>query len=291
VKIGVIYPQTELQGDPEGVRRIGLAAEEIGYDHLLAYDHVLGAHHDREPKPAGPYTDKHPFHDPLVMFGYLAAITRRIELVTGVLILPQRQTALVARQAADVDLLSGGRLRLGVGIGWNHVEYESLGQNFRTRGKRLGEQVELLRAFWTQPVVEFAGATDQVDRATLNPRPARPIPIWMGGFSEPALRRAARMADGFIFADGVSDSDDMTAKLRGFLAEEGRVGEPFGLQCNMLFAKGPDAVVERALRWRDAGGTHVAVVTMGQGCTSIGDHVDYMRRCAEALGKAGLFPG
>lgn len=291
MKIGLIYPQTELQGDPVAVRTIGLAAEEIGYDHLLAYDHVLGAHHDREPVPNGPYTDKHPFHDPLVMFAYLAGITRRIELVTGVIILPQRQTALVARQAADVDLLSDERLRLGVGIGWNHVEYEALGQDFRTRGKRVGEQVELLRALWTQPVVDFTGAFDRIDRATLNPRPRRQIPVWLGGFSEPALRRAARIADGFIFVDGASDASALLAQLRGFLAEEGRAAEAFGLQCNMLTAKSPEAVVERALRWRDEGGTHAAVVTMGQGLETVGAHVDYMKRVADALRNVDLMPG
>lgn len=288
MKIGLIYPQTELQGDPAAVRKIGLAAEEIGYDHLLAYDHVVGAHHERQPPPSGPYTDKHPFHDPLVMFGYLAAITQRIELVTGVIILPQRQTALVARQAADVDLLSGGRLRLGVGIGWNKVEYDSLGQDFHTRGKRMGEQVTLLRELWSQPVVDFTGTFDRVDRATLNPRPHRQIPLWMGGFSEPALRRAAKMADGFIFVDGASDAADLLTKLRGFLADEGRVVDQFGLQCNMLNAKSPEAVVERASQWRDAGGTHAAVVTMGQGLETADQHVDYARRTADALRTAGL---
>lgn len=288
MKIGLIYPQTELQGDPAAVRQIGLATEEIGYHHLLAYDHVLGAHHDRTPPPNGPYTDKHPFHDPLVMFAYLAGITQRIELVTGVIILPQRQTALVARQAADVDLLSGERLRLGVGIGWNHVEYESLGQNFRTRGKRVGEQVELLRQLWSEQIVDFSGQFDRIDRATLNPRPRRQIPIWLGGFSEPALRRCARIGDGFIFVDGASDSDALLAQLRGFLAEEGRSADDFGLQCNMLAAKTPEAVVERALRWRGAGGTHAAVVTMGLGLETADQHIDHARRVADALQRAGL---
>jgi len=290
VKIGVIYPQTELQGDPEAVRRIGLAAEEIGYDHLLAYDHVLGAHRDREPPLSGPYSDKHPFHDPFVMFGYLAGITQRIELVTGVIILPQRQTALVARQAADVDLLSSQRLRLGVGIGWNHVEYDALGQDFRKRGKRVDEQVGLLRELWSQPMVDFKGDFDRIDRAALNPRPRRSIPIWMGGFTDPALRRAARIADGYIFADGAADSFELFPRLRTFLDEAGRSGEAFGLQCNMLLAKGAEAVVETVQRWRDVGGTHADVVTMGQGFATIDEHVDYMKRCADALRKADLFP-
>src|SRR3977135_4678833 len=146
MEIGVVYPQNELRGDPSTVRRIGRAVEDLGFDHLLAYDHVLGAvHAGRNPQLTGPYTEHDPFHDPFVMFAYLAGITERIGFVTGILSLPQRQTALVARQAADVDLLSGGRLRLGVGVGWNYVEYEALGQDFHTRGARTGEASKMLR--------------------------------------------------------------------------------------------------------------------------------------------------
>ncbi len=288
MKIGIIYPQNELQGDPQAVRRIGLAAEELGYDHIVAYDHVLGATHDREPKLWGPYTEKDPFHDPFVMFAYLAAITSRIALVTGILILPQRQTVLVARQAADLDLLSGERLRLGVGIGWNYVEYDSLGQDFRTRGKRLGEQVGLLRRLWTEPLVQFEGAFDRIDRAALNPRPRRAVPIWFGGFADEALRRAARLGDGFIFADGAVDAFDAVSRLRRFLDEAGRSRDSFGLQCNMLQAKSPQAVVDTASRWRDVGGTDAAVVTMGQGFKTAEQHVDHMKRVAEAIRKAGI---
>ncbi len=189
MQIGVVYPQIELRGDPTAVRRIGRAVEDLGFDHLLAYDHVLGAvHADRTPQLTGPYTEHDPFHDPFVMFAYLAGITERIGFATGILILPQRQTALVARQAADVDLLSGGRLRLGVGIGWNHVEYEALGQDFRTRGARQEEQIELLRRLFTEPVVDFSGRFDRIDRAALVPKPARPIPIWLGGSGEKRIR-------------------------------------------------------------------------------------------------------
>src|SRR4030088_1246578 len=158
MQIGVVYPQNELRGDPSAVRRIGRAVEDLGFDHLLAYDHVLGAvHADRTPPITGPYTEHAPFHDPFVMFAYLAGITERIGFATGILILPQRPTALVARQAADVDLLSGGRLRLGVGVGWNPVEYEALGQDFRTRGARSEEQIEVLRALWDEPLVTYRG--------------------------------------------------------------------------------------------------------------------------------------
>src|SRR5438552_5643520 len=204
MQIGVVYPQTELRGDPEAVRRMGRAVEDLGFDHLLAYDHVLGAvHADRTPPLTGPYTERDPFHDPFVMFAYLAGITERIGLTTGVLVLPQRQTALVARQAADVDLLSGGRLRLGVGVGWNHVEYEALGQDFRTRGAREEEQIEVLRRLFTDSVVDYSGRFDRIDRASLVPKPARSIPIWLAGFGDVAFERAARLADGFIFGGGI----------------------------------------------------------------------------------------
>lgn len=288
MKIGVIYPQTELQGDPTAVHRIGLATEELGFDHLLAYDHVLGATHDREPKLQGPYTDKHPFHDPLVMFAYLAGITRRIELVTGILILPQRQTVLVARQAADVDLLSNQRLRLGVGIGWNYVEYDALGQDFRTRGQRIEEQIELLRRLWSEPLVAFQGKFDKIDRAALVPRPRRRIPIWLSGFVDTALVRAAKLGDGFIFADGAADAFLQAARLQALLRESGRNPSDFGLHCNLLKAKSPEAVVETVTRWREIGGTHASVVTMGQGFSTIEQHIDYLRAVAAALRASSL---
>ena len=173
MQIGVVYPQTELRGDPAAVRLIGRAVEDLGFEHLLAYDHVLGAVHEDRARPlTGPYTEHDPFHDPLVMFAYLAGITERIQFATGVMVLPQRQTALVARQAADVDLFSGGRLRLGIGVGWNHVEYESLAQDFHTRGARQEEQIEVLRRLFTEPTVDFSGRFHRIDRAALVPKPS-----------------------------------------------------------------------------------------------------------------------
>jgi probable F420-dependent oxidoreductase len=288
MKIGVIYPQTELKGDPDAVRRIGVATEQLGYDHLLAYDHVVGATHDRKPKLTGPYTEAHPFHDPFVMFGHLAALTERIGFITGVIILPQRQTALVARQAADVDLLSGGRFSLGVGIGWNYVEYDALGQDFRTRGKRVEEQIELLRKLWTEPLVSFDGRFDRIDRAALVPRPNRPIPIWLGGFADVALRRGAALADGFIFADGAGNTFDMLPHLLKYLGEAGRPVEGFGLHINMLRAKSAPDVIETIRRWADVGGTQASINTMGQGLTTTEQHIDHMKRVAEALNAADL---
>jgi len=291
MKLGVIYPQNGLGGDPAAVRAIALAAEAAGFDHFVAYDHVLGASHDREPKLTGPYTEKDPFHDPFVMFGYLAGLTNRIELVTGILILPQRQTALVARQAADVDLLSGGRLRLGVGIGWNYVEYDALGQDFSTRGRRMAEQVPLLRKLWSEKLVDFTGDFDRIDRATTLPRPTRMIPIWMGGFADVALRRAAKIADGFIFADGAADAFAQFDALKGHLSKEGRDPGKFGAQINMLRARTLVDIVSTAERWRDAGGTHAAINSMGMGFKTADEHIKWFESAAQALQRAGFSLG
>lgn len=285
MQIGATYPQTELGGDPDAVRRIGLAVEELGYDSLLAYDHVVGAEHaDREPELWGPYTEDDPFHCPLTMFSYLAAITDRIDFVTGVLILPQRQTALVAKQATDVDLLSGGRLRLGVGTGWNYVEYEALGEDFASRGPRLSEQIELLRRYWTETVFSFDGDFDRITRGNINVRPQRSIPIWLGGFSEPAFRRAGAAGDGFIYAGDVDHCAEGKARVAHHLAANGRADVEFGHELVMLRARSVDATVETIQRWAEAGGTHASVVTMGMGLDSTDAHIDYLGQVRHRLG-------
>jgi probable F420-dependent oxidoreductase len=286
VQIGVVYPQNELGGDPRAVGRIGRAVEDLGFDYVLAYDHVLGAvHADRTPELTGPYAEHDPFHDPFVMLAYLAGITHRIGLATGVLVLPQRQTALVARQAADVELLSDGRLRLGVGVGWNHVEYEALGQDFHTRGARQEEQIELLRRLFSEPIVDFSGRFDRVDRAALVPRPARPIPIWLGGSGEVAFDRAARLADGFIFFDG--GIDHVVAawdRLRDRVGGLDRSVEDFGADYVVVPRDGVGDLTEQVDAWREAAGTHVSVVTMGLGLGPVDDHIDYLASVAAALG-------
>lgn len=199
MQIGAIFPQTEIGSDPAAVRDYAQAVEDLGYGHITAYDHVLGASTANRPDWRGSYTSAAMFHEIFVLFGYLAALTRRVELVSGVLILPQRQTALVAKQAAEVDVLSGGRLRLGVGVGWNAVEFEALGEDFQTRGARIEEQIAVLRALWTQPVVDFHGRWHQIPAAGINPLPVqRPIPIWMGGYVDTVLRRIGRVADGWL---------------------------------------------------------------------------------------------
>jgi probable F420-dependent oxidoreductase len=284
MQIGAVYPQTELKGDPSAVRRIGTAVEDLGFDHLMAYDHVLGAvHANRTPALQGPYTEHDPFHDPFVMFAYLAAVTKRIGFATGILILPQRQTALVARQAADVDLLSGGRLRLGVGVGWSHVEYEALGQDFHTRGARQEEQIQLLRQLFTEPVVDFAGRFDRVDRAALLPKPTRPVPIWLGGSGTKAFDRAARLADGFIFfGGGIDRAVNSWNRLRERVTDSGRSLEGFGGDYVSL-AQGVDVLTSEVDAWRDAGGTQLSVVTMGLGLDTVDSHVERLTAVAEAL--------
>jgi probable F420-dependent oxidoreductase len=286
MQIGAVYPQNELGGDPSAVRRIGRAVEDLGFDYLLAYDHVLGAvHADRARQLPGPYGEHDPFHDPFVMFAYLAGITERIGFATGILVLPQRQTALVARQAADVALLSGDRLRLGVGVGWNHVEYEALGQDFGTRGARQEEQIGLLRRLFTEPVVDFSGRFDRVDRAALVPKPAHLVPIWLGGSGEAAFERAARLADGFIFfGGGVDHAANAWGGLRDRVAGLGRSVEDFGREYVVLPRGGVDDLTVEVDGWREAGGTHISVVTMGLGLGSVDGHIDYLASVAAALG-------
>ncbi|MEA2657227.1 MAG: hypothetical protein QOI23_2592 [Chloroflexota bacterium] len=285
VQIGVVYPQTELRGDPGAVRLIGRAVEDLGFDHLLTYDHVLGAiHAGRTPQLTGPYTEHDTFHDPFVMFAYLSAITQRIGFATGILVLPQRQTALVARQATDVDLLSGGRLRLGVGVGWNHVEYQALGQDFHSRGARQEEQIELLRRLFTEPVVDFSGRFDRVDRAALVPKPSRSIPIWLGGNGAVAFDRAARLADGFIFFGGTSGQviEDWK-RLTDQLGALGRSVEDFGADWVVLKRDTIGDLTAEIEAWREAGGTHASVDTMDHGFESVAGHIDYLTSVARAL--------
>ncbi len=284
MRLGVVYPQNETHGDPRGVHDIGLAVERLGFDSILFYDHVVGAEHaNREPKLWGPYTEDDSFHDPFVAFGYLAAITSRIELATGVLILPQRQTVLAAQQAADADLLSGGRLRLGVGTGWNWVEYDALGVEYARRGARLDEQIELMRTLWAQPLVTFDGAFHQLDRCCINPRPKRQIPIWVGGFSEAAFRRGGTLGDGFTFAGDPDDAMAGLARVDHYLAESGRDASAFGRELILTRARSAQQVADTAERWAAVGGTGVSVLTQKVGLPSIDAHIDYLAEVKFAL--------
>ncbi|MDR5684155.1 MAG: LLM class F420-dependent oxidoreductase [Armatimonadota bacterium] len=287
MRIGVVFPQTEIGNDPVAIRDYAQAAEGAGYDHLLVYDHVLGAHPDRfaELGIRPPYTYEDAFHEPMVLFGYLAALTRRLELVTGILILPQRQTALVAKQAAEVDVLSSGRLRLGVGLGWNPVEYEALGERFADRGRRIEEQIALLRSLWTSELVDFAGRDHTVRRAGINPLPVRrPIPIWMGGAAEGALRRIARIADGwFPQLRAGPQAAEVVERVRCYVREARRPVELFGIEGRISAAGASEAEWIEALEaWRKMGATHVSFNTMRGGLSPAG-HIEAIRRIREAI--------
>lgn len=291
MQIGVVFPQTEIGPDPADVRAYARAAEAAGYEHLLVYDHVLGADPEREGGWRGPYTDKSQFHEPFVLFGYLAGVTERLELVTGVLILPQRQAALVAKQAAEVDVLSGGRLRLGVGVGWNAVEYEALGEDFSTRGRRVGEQVALMRRLWTEPVVEFAGRDHRVDRAGILPMPVqRPIPVWLGGMADVVLRRVARWGDGWFpqFRPEGESALVMMDKLRAYCREAGREMAEIGIEGRITIAgTEPEEWSRSAEAWRAIGATHLSVNTMGAGLASPAAHIELIERFREHWDATG----
>ncbi|HEX3980915.1 MAG TPA: LLM class F420-dependent oxidoreductase [Acidimicrobiales bacterium] len=284
MQIGVVLPQTELGPDESAVRSYGQGIEELGYRHLLAYDHVVGADPAVHVGWDGPYDIDTQFHEPYVLFGYLAACTD-LELVTGITILPQRPTALVAKQAAEVDLLTGGRFRLGVGIGWNAVEYEALGQDFSSRGRRLEEQVGLLRQLWTARSVTMSGRFDHITGAGLAPPPIqRPIPIWFGGASPRAYRRMGRLADGwFPMVQPGPKLEEARAIVAEAAAGSGRDPGAIGMEGRVDWRGDEDDVAKRVEAWREAGASHVSVNTMRAGLTTVDDHLRALARTADAL--------
>jgi len=286
MQIGVVFPQTEIGSDPAGVRAYAQAVEQLGFKHLMVYDHVVGADPARYPDwPAGAYAVNSLFHEPFVVFGYLAALVPGLELVTGVIILPQRQAALVAKQAAEVDVLTGGKLRLGVGIGWNPVEYEALGMDFHNRGRRLEEQIDLMRRLWTEPVVDFDGRYHHVTAAGLNPLPVqRPIPVWIGASAEPAIKRAAEKADGYFPQRPLEGGWPATMdKIRGWLQAAGRDPARFGIDARINANAGtPDDWHATAEEWRARGATHLSINTMGAGLEGPDAHVERLRAAFQA---------
>jgi probable F420-dependent oxidoreductase len=288
MKIGVVFPQTEIGPDAGAVRAYAQRVEELGFTHLLAYDHVVGADPAVHQGWDGPYDVTTTFHEPLVLFGYLAALTS-LELVTGIVILPQRQTALVAKQAAEVDLLTGGRFRLGVGLGWNAVEYEALGQDFSTRGRRAEEQVDLLRRLWTEPSITYHGRYDQVTGAGLAPLPVqRPIPIWFGAQSDRAYRRVGRLADGwFPQASPGPKLDEARSTVEHAAVEAGRDPARIGMEGRVSWRGSPEELAEQVAAWRDAGATHVSINTMGAGLGAVDNHLSVLETAAGIMKPLG----
>jgi probable F420-dependent oxidoreductase len=293
MKIGAIFPHVEFGSDAEAVRAYAQTVEALGFSHIAADDHVIGPNPERPGGWTGWVTHKTAFYEPLVLFGFMAALTRRLRFTTWVLLLPQRQTVLAAKQAATLDILSGGRLRLGVGNGWNEIEYISLGADFHSRGRRLEEQVLLLRRLWTQELVDYQGRWHTIPDAGLNPLPVqRPIPIWFGGQSEPAIRRLARLGDGWmpLYTDAHQARPGLEL-LERCLAEAGRSRAGFGLEARLPYGSGDPATWERLLLdWRAAGASHALVQTTGCGFATPAAHLAALQRFAEALGLTGGQP-
>jgi probable F420-dependent oxidoreductase len=285
VKIGAVLPQTEIGADPGSLRTWATTVESLGYRHVLAYDHVVGADPDHHPGWDGPYDVDSTFHEPFVLFGHLSALTS-LELVTAVLVLPQRQTALVAKQAAQVDLLTGGRFRLGVGVGWNAVEYQALGEGFEDRGRRIDEQIAVLRQLWTSRSASFVGDFHTLDAVGLAPAPRqRPIPVWIGGSSAPAYRRTGRLADGwFPQVEPGPDLDAAQAVVEDAALEAGRDPSDIGMEARVQMGRdGVEPVLEAIERWRAAGATHLSVSTLKGGLVTVEEHLEALRSVATHL--------
>ncbi len=286
MNIGVVFPQTEFGSDPVAIRDYAQTAEGLGYSHIIAYDHVVGANPDRPGGWSGPYTHETAFHEPFVLFGFMAGVTTRIEFASGIIILPQRQTALAAKQAATLDVLSNGRLRLGVGIGWNETEYISLNEPFHTRGRRIEEQVEVMRLLWTKPLVTFKGRWHTLPDVGVKPLPVRrPIPVWFGGQAEAALRRMGRIADGWMTnSRTAADARPLIAILEQSLAEAGRPRSDFGIEARIGFSAGEAAWETLMADWRAAGASHFSVNTMACQFTTPAQHIAAIRKFAAAVG-------
>ena len=276
MRIGAVFPQTESGTDPGAIKAYSQAVESLGFDHILAFDHVIRANAESRPGWSGAYRHTDSFYEPLVLFGHIAATTEKIELVTGIIILPQRQTVLAAKQAATVSLLSGGRLRMGIGIGWNPVEYEALDQDFSTRGKRSEEQIDLLRSLWQNELITYEGKSHKVTDAGINPLPpGGSIPIWFGGTADIVLKRVARLGDGWMPVGKPDDSRQlMIEKLTGYLREEGRNIGDIGIESWVTLKDLSDSDVQNEIDgWRNLGATHLSVNTMNGGLKFPDEHI------------------
>ncbi len=287
MQIGIVFPQTEIGSDPGGIRAFGQAAESLGYAFISTYDHVIGANLENRPDWKGPYSVSSDFHEPFVLFGFLAGATETLGFATSIVILPQRQTVLVAKQAAALDVLSGGRFRLGIGIGWNEIEYEALNEDFSNRGRRSEEQIEVMRMLWTGQVVDFKGKWHSIPDAGISPLPVQqPIPVWLGGgANDVVLRRIARLADGWMpqwqpTDDGLANLE----RMRGFANELGRDHSEIGLEGRFrVGAENGDSWAASTEAWRAIGSTHMSIVTMGDGLEGADAHIRRLEEYRSAV--------
>lgn len=287
MKFGAVFPQTEIGNDPDRIKAYALGVEALGFDYILCYEHILGVETVHFPEQQFIYGHQDAFHEPFVLYSFLAALTQRIEFVTGILILPQRDVRLVAKQAAELSLLSKGRFRLGVGAGWNRAEAESLGTDFSTRGKRMNEQLELLHKLFREPLVNFDGRFHNLKHCGLNPMPARVPPIWVGGSADAVLKRVAKFADGWMPATlPEGKEEEIVGKLRHYLREEGKDPSKFGLDARIVLAKFEQTRwTDEFERWKKFGATHFRVNTMGQGFTEIDQHLEALENFLKVVGE------
>jgi probable F420-dependent oxidoreductase len=284
VEIGAVLPHNEIGTDPGAIRTYLEGVEELGMTHLLAYDHVLGADPNRPGGFRGAYDKDVAFHEPLTFFAFAAAVTTRLEFASTVLILPQRQAVLVAKQAAEVAVLSGDRLRLGIGTGWNEIEYVGLNEDFHNRGRRQVEQVEVMRRLWTEDVVNYHGTYHTIDAASINPRPSRPVPLWFGGTAPVVLERAGVLGDGFMPLGSPDKSKELIDVIRQHREKAGLPWDGYGIQAQAQFSGGtPERWRSHADKWRDAGATHLAIATHNAGATDVDGHLDRVRQYRDAV--------
>ncbi len=291
MKFGFVYPQTEFGDDPVAIRDLAQSAEELGFTHVLAYEHVVGVNPKRFEDWNGPYDFRSAFQSPFLLFSYMAAVTKQLEFTTGILILPQRQTALVAKQAATLDVLSQGRLRLGVGIGWNEPEYITLGEDFHNRGRRIEEQIKVLRALWTNPLVDFSGDWHNLPEIGINPLPVQqPIPIWFGGQAEVVLQRAAIMGDGWLPGySRAKDARSAVEKINGFLDQAGRDRSKFGIEPRIRYGEGNPSAWQKSIdSWVAIGATHISFNTMQAGFQEPAEHMKSLEKIASSIGITSL---
>lgn len=291
MQIGAIFPSLEIGSDPSAIQDYAQAVEALGYQHLLIVEHILGFARGDFIGSFGPMTHETPFHEPLVLLGFMAGCTQRIEFVTGVLVLPMRETILVAKQAAEVDILSRGRLRLGIGVGWIPPEFAALNQEYATRGARSVEQIAIMRALWTEQSVTFHGRWHHLEAAGIAPKPVQqPIPIWLGGGSEQTLRRAARLADGWLPIGAPNEiAQAKIGRLRGYLAEAGRAEAAFGIHALPLVSAAAEPVwLAQVSGWRAIGATHLSVHTMRSGLSSPQSHIERLRHIRDVLSSEGI---
>ncbi|MGD8633560.1 MAG: LLM class F420-dependent oxidoreductase [Anaerolineales bacterium] len=286
MKFGAVYPQNEVEHDPGWIRTFAQSLESLGYDHVLTYEHVLGVEADHPKAVRGPYGIEDAFLSPLLLFSALALVTNKLEFATGILVLPQRDAVLVAKQVASLDVLSGGRVRLGVGVGWNAAEFAALGADFSTRGRRIEEQVSVLKELWTQPVAHYSGEWYQLEHVGIRPMPKqKPVPIWFGGYADVVLKRVARMGDGWFpgFSD-VEEAKPELDRLASYVEAQGRRWEEIGIEVRLRYGDGDlDTLGAQIEAWARLGISHLSVNTMRSGLVGQQAHLEAVERFAELL--------